>query len=479
MKLILRYTILWHRWLGIFACLLFMLWFATGLVLHFVHFPQLDAEEKFAGLKPIELQNVKFSVHDAIHRFPNFEDITNVKLVMSDDRPVYIAQDQQQTMAIYADTGELVSSLSHAEVVDIAKSHAIQRGFNIDNISHAALEEHDQWTVSNGLDPYRPLHRIALNDKAGTELYISDVTGEVLRDTTQSERAWNYVGAVIHWIYPTVLRKHFAVWNWLVWTISLVSLIAAITGVYLGIQRLRWKQEISISPYCGMHYLHHVGGIVVSAFLLTYIFSGWLSMDHGLLFSNNSVSALQRATLAGGRINWQQLATVDISVADGAKQLAWVQLAGKPYVIATSNHDAQKVFGLSAIQYHFEISQFDSQHIQLLDNAHCQTPTKVADDDAYKSAAIFANAPLLRVVCKDNLHTWFHIDAANAQIVGTLNDSKRLYRWLYDGLHTLNFNFLNNRPNLKTLLVIFFSATGFVFSLTGVVLSWRRLKLFF
>lgn len=479
MKFIVRYSILWHRWLGICACLFFMLWFATGLVLHFVHFPELDNEERFAGLNPIELQKVKHSIYDAIHDLPNFDRINKAKLVMSGNRPVYVAQDEQQAKAIYADTGKSVPSISASETVDIAKSHAIQRGIKIGKVTHAALEDHDQWTVSNGLELYRPLHRIRLNDDAGTELYVSDVTSEVVRDTTQSERAWNYVGAVIHWIYPTVLRKHFTVWNWLVWTISLISLIAAITGVYLGIQRLRCEQEKSISPYQGMHYLHHIGGIAVSAFLLTYIFSGWLSMDHGLLFSNSSVSASQRSTLAGGKINWEKLAAIDISLADGAKQLAWVQLAGEPYVIATFGHDTQKVIGHSTIQPHFEATQFELKHIQLLDKISCELPTKVSKDDAYKSANTLASAPLLRVVCHDDQHTWFHIDSANAQIVAVLDDSKRLYRWLYEGLHTLNFSFLNNRPHFKTTLVVFFSITGIIFSLTGIILSYRRLKLSF
>ncbi len=477
MKLILRYSILWHRWLGIFTCLLMMLWFATGMVLHFIHFPELSAEERYAGLKPIRVEKIQVSVRDVVHHFPNFGDITKLSLVMSGDRPIYVVQGEQQIKAAYADTGNPVDSLSTSEALDIAKLHAIQRGIDIGEVGYAALAQYDQWTVSNALDLYRPLHRVALNDRAGTELYISDVTSEVVRDTTQSERAWNYLGAIIHWIYPTVLRKHFAVWNWIVWTISLMSLIATLTGAYLGIQRLRWKHEKSISPYHGMSYLHHIGGIVVSAFLLTYIFSGWLSMDHGLLFSNYRVSASQRATLAGGKVNWERMDMVEISIADGAKQLAWVQFAGKPYMIGTRSQGAQTVFGQSTTQHYFEISQFDSQHVQLLGGALCQTPQKVADDDAHKSATASVNAPLLRVVCNDAQHTWFHIDSANAQIVAALNDSKRLYRWLYEGLHTLNFNFLNNRPNLKTTLVIFFCITGFVFSLTGVVLSYRRLLL--
>ncbi|MGO4611708.1 PepSY domain-containing protein, partial [Variovorax sp. 2RAF20] len=63
--------------------------------------------------------------------------------------------------------------------------------------------ERDQWTVPNGLNAWRPLHRIAIDDDAGTELYVSAKTGEVMRDTHRAERLWNWLGSVPHWLYFT------------------------------------------------------------------------------------------------------------------------------------------------------------------------------------------------------------------------------------------------------------------------------------
>ena len=37
---------------------------------------------------------------------------------------------------------------------------------------------------------------ITLNDAPGTEIYVSSITGEVVRDATRRERVWNYVGSV-------------------------------------------------------------------------------------------------------------------------------------------------------------------------------------------------------------------------------------------------------------------------------------------
>ncbi|MGY4343865.1 hypothetical protein ACVWXM_000329 [Bradyrhizobium sp. GM7.3] len=49
-----RAIVLLHRWLGIAFCLLFAMWFATGIVMHFVPFPSLTEAERFAGLGPLD-----------------------------------------------------------------------------------------------------------------------------------------------------------------------------------------------------------------------------------------------------------------------------------------------------------------------------------------------------------------------------------------------------------------------------------------
>ena len=54
-----RALILLHRWLGVAFCLLFAMWFATGIVMHFVPFPALTEADRFAGLAPIDLAGVK------------------------------------------------------------------------------------------------------------------------------------------------------------------------------------------------------------------------------------------------------------------------------------------------------------------------------------------------------------------------------------------------------------------------------------
>ena len=56
-----------------------------------------------------------------------------------------------------------------------------------------------------------------------------------------------------------------------------------------------------------------------------------------------------------------------------------------------------------------------------------------------------------------------------------LDQSRRAYRWLYGALHTMDVPALLARPKLRTALIVILCGGGFVFSLTGVVIGWRRL----
>jgi len=57
----LRPLILLHRYFGVAFCLLFAMWFASGIVMHFVPFPALSESDRIAALLPIDLARVNYS----------------------------------------------------------------------------------------------------------------------------------------------------------------------------------------------------------------------------------------------------------------------------------------------------------------------------------------------------------------------------------------------------------------------------------
>ena len=270
-----------HRWLALPLAPLFAIWFASGIVMHVVPYPALSEAERIAGLAPIEIGRVMHGVRDATSA-SGIADATRVALLQRSDGPVYVVSGRGRRVALRAD------DLSPAEVrtadlaLAIAIAHARNRGLGIAHATVVDSLHHDQWTVAGDLDPHRPLWRLALNDSAATELYVSSVTGEVVRDTTRRERWWAYAGSVPHWLYPVALRAHPRVWTATIWVASALASIAAIAGLVLGVTMLTARRgRLTVSG--GWHAWHHALGLVCAAFVLPWIVTGWLSVDDGLV----------------------------------------------------------------------------------------------------------------------------------------------------------------------------------------------------
>ncbi len=63
-------------------------------------------------------------------------------------------------------------------------------------------------------------------------------------------------------------------------------------------------------------------------------------------------------------------------------------------------------------------------------------------DDHYYDARGTRSLPVLRVRYEDPDETWLYPDPRRGGIVLRTDDTRRLRRWLYQGLHSLDFPFL-------------------------------------
>jgi hypothetical protein len=68
------------------------------------------------------------------------------------------------------------------------------------------------------------------------------------------------------------------------------------------------------------------------------------------------------------------------------------------------------------------------------------------------------------------------VDPEIGTVVGQANKFNRVERWLYNGLHTLDFSFLYyNRP-VWDATVIFLSIGGTAVSAIGLLMGFKRLR---
>lgn len=75
----------------------------------------------------------------------------------------------------------------------------------------------------------------------------------------------------------------------------------------------------------------------------------------------------------------------------------------------------------------------------------------------------------------DHAQTWVHVNMESGEILSTMDRSRRLYRWLFNGLHSFDFPALTNHRPLWDILILTPLTLGFIFSITGVIIGWKRI----
>jgi hypothetical protein len=84
--------------------------------------------------------------------------------------------------------------------------------------------------------------------------------------------------------------------------------------------------------------------------------------------------------------------------------------------------------------------------------------------------------PVLRLRFRDAADTWLYVEPGSGQLRKSFESRSRLERWLYTGLHDLDFAWLYPRRPLWDVVVIILSIGGGLASLTGLVVAWRWLR---
>ena len=470
-----RWLYLVHRWLGIAGCLMFAVWFASGMVMMYVAYPALTPHERLAGLPAIAWDRVKVSPNAALEsarlaRYP-----ARFVLEMMATEPVYrIVGSDGERVSLSALDGRRIESVDAAAAVRIAEAFGGRS---------ARLEEtleRDQWTVPQGLDRFRPLYRVALDGDEGRELYVSARNGEVVRDTTRVERFWNWLGSVPHWIYFTPLRADQPLWRQVNLWVSGILMIVPVAGLVIGILRYRPRRHYHSgrsSPYRGWHRWHHVAGLVGGAFLLTWIVSGWLSVNPNRWFTERGLEA-DRLLEYSGHSEATFARVAPLAAGSGAfKEARFFWSLGKPRVLLADSTQVRVVDAETGTQgTQSPDALFDAAR-RLVPDGRLAERVVLAEDDAYwYSHHDRRPLPVLRAIFDDAHRTWVHIDPKSGAVLGTLDANDRGQRWLFNAMHQLDFPGLVQRRPVWDALMLALLSCGLVTSLSGVVIGVRRLR---
>ncbi|MCU1717739.1 PepSY domain-containing protein [Pseudomonas sp. 5P_3.1_Bac2] len=481
-----RQLYLWHRWLGIIGCLFMALWLVSGVVMLYVGYPKLTPSERLSHLPRLSADCCQDLPSNWIHR-----PLKSLRLTSLGGQPHYLMEQLDgRRFAVNARTGEQIMQVDQAWALANAQQYLPGIPLHYQRV----LDE-DMWSHSRALDDDRPLHLVRAEDGAGTWLYLSGRTGELVRDASHEERVWNWVGAWLHWLYP--LRGGFGFengWRVLVIGLSLLGTLMAVLGMLVGVLRLRWRSTYrngSHSPYKGGWLRwHHIGGLLFGLVLVLWVFSGLMSMRPWGLTLNQSkidLNALGQSPLRASEAPVsvaQALTSLQQNGEFAAVELEWRRLAGETYLLARdASGDSRIIEGNGKPLLSFSRERLLAAAQPLANGLRLKDNWQTQYDFHYFARAEHSMLggmprplPVLRLRFNDAAQSWLYLDPASGELVASHDQAQRSGRWLFNLLHSWDGQALLQRPRLREGLMIAFSLGSLVIASSGVVLAWRRLR---
>ncbi len=476
-----KFTILTHRWMGVFFCILFAMWFISGIVLMYWDFPLVTVREQLLRAPVLDASRVVLWPAQAFEKLQPAGAPTQVRLASLDGRPVYRFRFGRDPMAVFADTGEVVNTISQETAVRIASAWTRRE----DRAITFPTSELDQWTVLPQIGRAAPYWKHVWPN--GEEVYVSQTTGEVVQHTTRGSRIGAYFGAIPHWLYFTPLRRSARVWSntviWLAAIGTVMSLLGIAVGLWLyspSVKRYRFPTGRSSIPYTGQKRLHTIFGLIFGLVTTTWVLSGLFSMNPLSWSAGRAAEGPVRMLRADG---WQQqmftgMHPRDVLRAGQYKELEMAYVLGRAVYLAKESPDRSRIFpvGLAARD------EFDASDIVNSISATA-APYQVAEtrrvtqyEPYYIDRHFLKPLPVLFVRLDDPEQSLYYVDLKTARVVDSYDRRSRLARWLYHGLHSMDLPWLyRNRPAWD-ITVLTLMAGGTFLCITSVVIGWRRLR---
>ena len=428
------------------------------------------------------------------------------------DRPAYRLRRRDAT-TVFADTGEVLEEQSTWRSRGPIASRFVNLPEDRDRTTSRRSTKADQWTLGPGRQ--MPLHKFRVDDAAGTELYVSPRTGEVTLLTTRRSRTLAWIGTIPHWLYFAALRDNQPLWyRIVVWTSAPGC---ACCRARPGSRRRRSSGGAGRSvvataiPYSGWMRWHYITGVVFGVFTLTWAFSGLLSMEP-FAWTNAHRARSPRATSSPA-------APSDLVEVPAMDPAAWDRLldgrgdqgsrvrphpgrallrrppgarpgrgrqAARAAAPAVLHHRTRRSAiacwsPRDSLDVRREPFSADSLIARLAGCGARRADRRASScsteyDSYYYSRRRQTPLPVLRVKFDDPGETWVYIDPEMSQVLAQIHRLDRVERWLYNGLHSLDFSFWYNSRPLWDIGMIVLLLGGLASSWFGLLIGVKRLR---
>jgi hypothetical protein len=265
-----------------------------------------------------------------------------------------------------------------------------------------------------------------------------------------------------------------------------IGVVMALAGIITGVMRYSPSKRYrfrggrqSAIPHTGMKHWHYILGYGFGLFTFTWIFSGLATMNPGHWSPGPDATLAEKQIFAGGpirtgafKLNIVRAASI-LSGCIHPKELELTSVNAEPYYLATQQSETMALLPASSDGRPGCLKQIPFGELlaasRKLEGTGPIIDHAVLDsyDAYYYDSRDIKPLPIVRVLLSDSHKTELYITPRTGLIQARYTDRSRLERWLYYGLHDLDFPFLYHKRPLWDVTVILLSLGGLILSFTG------------
>ena len=462
-----------HRVLGFVLSILFLVWFLSGMVMMYRTYPSVTEQQRMAHAERIAMR-------EAIPSPPMPQGLSALSLQQVAGRPVFLMSTAEGETQVDALTGKTVVRFLPEAMQSIAA-----RWSSAAPVLKDTLNEIDVWLI--GAMPFKefPVYHYSLNDSEGSELYLSSRTGRALQLTSRESRFWAWVGAIPHWIYITKLRATGRQpWTDTVQWLSGFGILMVICGIIVGLRSMwkaRKRKGAGLSPYVKpLFRWHHLFGLFFGLFVLTWIFSGFMSLADApqLLWPVHNEHSARQLYADSLKADHYRLDINRVLAANDVRRVEWMEIGKHPYYRVWTADDEYLLDASDTVPHRVKLNEADCRKaVQQVHEPSERVNAMMMNnyDNYYVSQKRTMPLPVCKVTVDDADRSTYYINPKTGDC-RYYNNNRRAGKWMYTGLHALNLPFFVAHPMLRLAIMWVLMIGGTIVSVTGLLLTVRYIR---
>lgn len=468
-----------HRYLGIILSLVIVLWCASGIIMMYQQYPTLTSDEEISSLPTLSFTNCCVNLNEIDLSY----DIDYVEIEMLSGSPVMRVSSYYDNYTIDLIEGSFVNEVSNEETVDVVTTFLNNNNleYNESNITSEVIYS-DQWTIFGTPISNPPYIKYKINNKEGTHLYISLITGQLAQVTDRRERIWATLGPVIHWIYPKIIRDNAKLWSNTIIVLTVLSAFLCFFGIYIAFKRIKLVSAININRFKNINYIHHLSGLFIGFLMLSWIISGFLSINpFGILESRSFHQEYYLNSESG--LNKENISTLIKSIKENdlPKNTVKIYLSkinNNPYALTISDDLERNRLNIETLEkFDLQIDDLKLVATSIKNNINIENQGWLLNEDYfYYSHHNDRQFPVYKIEYSDG--EIIYLDYQTAKINLIVDHNRKMYRWLFSGLHRFDFFKDIRRRPIWDIIMLPIQISLLLFAFTGIILaikSFRRI----